>query len=109
MDQNQIQKAYSPPANTPEFNEVARTVFQYNLLTAYPLADIQIEAYTKCIFELRPDIDVGILQSAINEMKLGKISFDPRLGIQNIFKACDTVIENRRKSKSYIPAEENTW
>jgi len=88
---------------------LASEIFQYNLLTPYPLTDRQIELYANCIVELRPDIDNDLLHEAINEMKLGSISFDPKLGIQNIFKACDRVIEKRRIRKNYIPEEENKW
>jgi hypothetical protein len=58
-----------------------------NLLVAYPIPDAMLELWAASIMELKPEITPFILKEIINEFKLGKIEYNPRKGIQNIFSA----------------------
>ncbi|MDB5288565.1 MAG: hypothetical protein JWR05_3514 [Mucilaginibacter sp.] len=69
--------------------EIGMEVFHINQLIPYPLTDQQITDWAKSINELRPDVTAATLKAVINKMKLGKIQWDNRSGIQNIFKALE--------------------
>ena len=69
--------------------QIAMQVYHINQLTAFPLADHQIDEWSKAIYELRPEVRPEEIKDVIDGMKQGYIEYDNRLGIQNIFKALD--------------------
>ena len=66
--------------------QIIKELYHVNYLVAYPLSDIMLEGWAKCIIDLKPKTTPEDLRKVINKMKLGVIPFDPKLGIQNIFK-----------------------
>jgi len=93
--ENHLQKTnqnLSTPLNEKEV-EIAMVVWHVNQIVTFPLSDIQIEAWSRSINELQPDLDVNELTKAINLVKLGKIEWDSRIGLPNIFSA---LLQSRR-------------
>jgi len=66
--------------------DMVKELYHVNYLVAYPLSDLMLEGWAKCISELKPELKPLELRELINKMKLGVIPYDPKLGIQNIFK-----------------------
>lgn len=85
--ENQLQQSNTHQSNIVLSNreiEIAKIVYHINQLIAYPLSAIQIEDWARSLNELYPKIDLNILKNTIRMMKLGKIDFDSKKGIQNI-------------------------
>jgi len=69
----------------PKEIEIAKVVWHVNQILTYQLSDIQIESWARSINELKPDLDPNTLLKAINLVKVGKIEWDCKVGIPNIF------------------------
>jgi hypothetical protein len=86
--ENQLQvsnNSLSTLLNTKEI-EIAKIVWHVNQLVAYPLNDNQIEAWSKSINELLPDLELEELSVLINNFKIGRYDWNYHYGIQNILK-----------------------
>lgn len=104
----QLQKsrhALSTQLNGKEI-EIARLVCQVNQLVAYQISDQQIEDWALSINSISPDLDLIDLYEVIKRMKLGKIDYDTRKGIQNIFLGLEII---DRENKSVKELENNHW
>ena len=66
--------------------QMIKELYHVNYLVAYPLSDTILEGWCKCIIELKPETTPEDIKKMINKMKLGLIPYDPKLGIQNIFR-----------------------
>ncbi len=67
--------------------KIGKEVYGINLLTPFPLSVNQIADWSKCINELKPDLQVEELKQAMDKLKLGTVEFNHQIGIQNIFNA----------------------
>lgn len=67
--------------------EIAVEIYQVNQLTAFPLSASQIEDWSKSLAELYPTLDLKIINEIIRDMKLDRIEWNPKQGIQNITRA----------------------
>lgn len=84
--ENKLQRV-NTKALSLEVKNIGIELFHYNQLTAFPISDAQIIDWSKSIMELAPDLNTDILKEILDGMKVGRIEFDHRLGIQNIFNA----------------------
>lgn len=64
---------------------IAQAVFHVNQLVPYALTDLQISDWAKSINKLIPELDIDSLVYVIDQMKMGRIEWNPKLGIQNLF------------------------
>lgn len=62
-----------------------KQVANVNLLVQYPLSDSMIELWAKSIEELAPKLNPLTLKVIIDRFKVGRLEWDSKLGIQNIF------------------------
>lgn len=62
-------------------------MFDYNLLTPYPLTDRQVEMYAAHLLKTKPFVSHELLTRIIDGMVVGELPFDPRLGLINIYNA----------------------
>lgn len=72
-------------ANITVKETMAKELYQVNYLTSYPISDLMLEGWAKCILELRPDTTTSDIKTVIDKMKVGDLPFDNKKGIQNIF------------------------
>ena len=70
--------------STERVNELAKILYQLNMLIAYPLSDSQIIEWALCLLRLIPNIDGVELQVIIDKMIIGEIEYDTKKGIKNI-------------------------
>jgi len=75
-------------ANMPT-SELIKALYHVNLLVTYPITDGMLEIWASSIQKLKPEITPAVLTEIIDQMKLGKINYDPQKGIQNIFYGYD--------------------
>lgn len=74
----------STPLNKKEL-EIAKELWHVNQILTYPLSDSQIEAWSISINELKPVLIISDLTKAINLVKIGRIEWDNKVGLPNIF------------------------
>lgn len=68
-------------------DDMARCLYHLNKIRRFPLNDDQLQEWSKTIMRLRPDVSQERLQAVIDSILMGEHTWDPELGIQNIFKA----------------------
>lgn len=78
-----------------EILNLSKEIYRVNLLNPYPLSDLQVVEWAKCINLLLPEMKPEMLQLIINKMMLGVIEWDGKKGIQNIFSAYKKLINER--------------
>lgn len=76
-------------------NNLCLQIWHMNKLLSYPLSDPQIESWAKTINELTPQLTPEQLRFIINGMMLGELDFDPKVGIQNIFKNYKKIVAKK--------------
>jgi hypothetical protein len=72
--------------------DLARQIYQINLLIPYPLTDSQIEDFSRTLQELVPELTPAQLKRMIDRFKMGIYEWDRNKMIQNIFKYVMPVI-----------------
>jgi hypothetical protein len=80
--------------NTPLKNkeiEIAAVLTKVNMLAPFPLNDLQIEDWSKTINRLMPDLKITDLNQVLDNMIIGKVEYDNRKGIQNIFNGLASI------------------
>lgn len=80
--------------NTPLKNkeiEIAAALTKVNMLSHFPLNDFQIEDWSKNINRLLPDLKLTDLNQVLDNMMVGKVEYDSRKGIQNIFNGLASI------------------
>lgn len=79
--------------------EMAKQIYQINLLIPYPLADSQIEDFANTLEELIPELTPVQLKRMIDRFKVGVYEWDRNKLIQNIFKYAMTIIAEDIKNQ----------
>jgi hypothetical protein len=80
----------STPLNNKEF-EIASALTKVNMLAPFPLKDLQLEDWSKTINRLMPDLKLPDLNQVLDNMIIGKVEYDNRKGIQNIFNGLASI------------------
>lgn len=65
--------------------EVATILWNVNQLVAFPISDTLLESWSRSVVRIRPETTVRELEKLIYLMKIDKIEWDSKKGIQNIF------------------------
>jgi hypothetical protein len=97
----EIQKTPTNGANLPATlthreNQVMGALVVFNQLRAYKMDLAESEGWRHTILRLRPDIEIEQLRLAIDGMIDGRIDYDEKKGIKNIFSALRFVGKNER-------------
>lgn len=79
-------------AKTPK-PTIAKSLFQLNLFTPYPLSDPQLEDYTNKIYEIFPYISHQDILDAINLFASAKLPWNNSIGFQNIAIAINHITQ----------------
>lgn len=75
-------------------NAVMGCMITFNQLRAFKLDKLEAFGWMNTIERIRPNIPIDQLRMAIDGMISGAIPYDERIGIKNIFKALERVIED---------------
>lgn len=95
---------------TPEkLAELAKAVYHFNYLTAFPVADYMLEAWAKVIAELEPEITPEVVKWIIDRMKTGHIAYNDKIGIQNVFNGFRVYISAKIQELKENPPEREKW
>ena len=87
-------------ANITIRKEMVEQLYHVNYLVAYPVSDLMLEGWARSISELMPDVTEFDIKRIIDEMKVGKIKFDSRKGVQNILIALKSYPRKSQLSQS---------
>lgn len=98
METNKLQIASTQLQNTQINKEIVSALFHVNRLTSFPIQDIQLEFWAKDIQKLNPELTAEIIGLILNNMKKGRILFDSRLGIQNIYSGYKVYLAEKLKN-----------
>ena len=78
-----------------KINEYGVILYEINLIQAYPLGDTQIQDWCKCLHKFIPTLKQSTLQKIIDCYVTGKLEWNNKIGIQNIFKAYTLLIDRK--------------
>ncbi len=72
-------------ANTPLDAKLVSELFHLNFLTPFPVGDDMLENWAVSLQELEPMITPEVVKWICDNMKIGRIGYDNKKGIQNVF------------------------
>lgn len=81
----ELQKMDNKLASITINEQLVKQLYHFNYLTSYPINDSTLEGWARSIEELEPIITPDVIRWICDNMKIGKIDYDNRKGIQNIF------------------------
>lgn len=85
-----MQKITLSNAGMPErVKEIGKELVNVNQLMQYPKSGPELKAWTESICELLPETTSEHVKFVIDLQKMGRLDYDPALGVQNIIKALD--------------------
>lgn len=68
----------------PELERLCKIIYQCNQLRPYPLTAMEIAEYADSLLRLIPDLNFEKVEFMVDQMLLGNIEWDTKLGIQNL-------------------------
>lgn len=93
--ETQIIKSGQKLVNTGQTKEFLKALYPVNYFLPYPLTDSQIEDWAKFIKKTEPEITPARLDIIFEQFATGKIPFDAKIGIRNIFIGFRKITKDR--------------
>ena len=95
-------------ANLARIMPYCQSLFNYNLLTAFPLSDAQIQSYTETALRLKPEITPDVIRLIMDLFIAGRFDFefDYKIGIRNIIKGYDALMSFKT---TMCVKDESSW
>lgn len=84
-----------PEALTEREIKICQSLHVFNQLRDFKLDALQVIEWKDTIQRLAPDADPEKVQCVIDNLILGELDYDPKLGIHNIFKGLKRVRKNK--------------
>lgn len=91
---------------TPHERAICDVLNTFNQLRSFKLEPMEIIYWKDSIVKLIPDVDTGALEFVVDQMIVGGLEYDTKLGIQNIFNGLKRV---RKTETGYAVKTNQTW
>lgn len=85
MQDIQLTTSQSPCSLPVKVKDIGSVIYHVNQLSPFTTTDERLIEWAESINEILPELEIEDLKSLIRAFKTDEITYDTRLGIQNIF------------------------